>query len=77
MSRLRDYVKEAGRDPADVDTEGRLRIVGKQPEDWVNEVKGWEALGASGVVVETRRGGLRSPGDHIEAIRQVKEVLDG
>ena len=77
LSRLRGYVEEAGRDPAEVGTEGRLRIAGKQPEDWVNEVKGWEALGARGVVVETRRGGLRSPEDHIEAFRQVKEVLDG
>jgi len=77
MSRLHGYIKEAGRDPGEVGMEGRLRVAGKQPEDWIGELKAWEELGATGLVVETRRGGLGSPEEHIDAIRRVKEALVG
>jgi probable F420-dependent oxidoreductase len=77
ISLVHEYMTEAGRDPSSLGLEGRLRVAGKQPEDWLGEVKAWEALGATHLCVETRRGGLRSPEEHIEAMRQVKEVLEG
>ncbi len=56
--------------------EGRIRITGRQPEEWVDELRAWEKLGAVGVTVEARRGGLKTVDQHIEAIRQFKEVVD-
>ena len=77
VERVRGYAAEAGRDPAALGLDGRLRTGGKQPEDWVDEVKGWEELGATHISVETRRGGLSGADDHIDAIRRFKEaVLD-
>ncbi|MBM3942821.1 MAG: LLM class F420-dependent oxidoreductase [SAR202 cluster bacterium] len=75
IARLRAAIVEEGRKVEDVGIEGRLRITGKQPEDWADELKGWEELGAVSVTVEARRGGLRSVDDHIEAIRRFKEVM--
>ena len=77
VERVRGYAAEAGRDPAALGLDGRLRTGGKQPEDWVDEAKGWEEMGATHISVETRRGGLSGADEHIDAIRRFKEaVLD-
>ncbi len=75
IAQLRKYVRAAGRKRGEVGIEGRIRITGRQPEEWVDELKAWEKLGAVGVTVEARRGGLKTVDQHIEAIRQFKEVV--
>ena len=75
VATLRKYIREAGRKRNQVGIEGRIRIAGKQPEEWLDELKAWEALGAVGVTVEARRGGLQSVDQHIDAIRRFKEVV--
>ena len=74
---LREYVRAAGREPSAVGIEGRIRIGGQQPEEWVNEARGWEALGATAITVEARREGLSTATEHIEAIVRFREALDG
>ena len=54
---------------------GRLRLPGKQPEDWLDEIKGWEEMQATHVSVEARRGVIGGVEDHIKAIEQAKEVI--
>lgn len=80
LEKVRDYMRKADRDPAELGLEGRIRIAGKQPEDWLGEAKAWEELGATHIVVETRRGGLGPLEDHLNAIARffetVKEVAD-
>ncbi len=75
VSRVRQYAVDAGRDPQDVGMIGRLRLPGKQPEDWLDEVKGWQEMQATHVSVEARRGVLGSVDGHIAAIEEAKEVL--
>jgi len=75
VATLRKYIREAGRKRNQVGIEGRIRIAGKQPEEWMDELKAWESLGAVGVTVEARRGGLQSVDQHIDAIRRFKEVV--
>jgi len=77
VAKVRGYVAEAGRDPSALGLDGRLRTAGKQPEEWLDEVRGWEEMGATHLSVETRRGGLTSAEEHIEAIRRFKEAVDG
>ena len=72
---VQTYATEAGRDPATLGLEGRLRLGGKQPEDWLAEVKVWENLGASHLCIETRRAGLRSLDEHIDALCRFKETV--
>lgn len=75
IATLRRYVREAGREPAAVGIEGRIRIDGKQPEDWVAEAQGWADQEAVAVTVEARRGGLSTVEEHIQAIVRFREAL--
>ena len=76
IAALRQYVKDAGREPEAVGIEGRIRIDGKTPEDWIAEAQGWAALDAVAVTVEARRGGLSTVAEHIQALVRFREALD-
>ena len=75
ITTLRNYVQASGRKESDVGIEGRIRIDGKQPEDWVDEARGWQELGAVSITVEARRGGLAGVEQHIDAIVRFREAL--
>jgi probable F420-dependent oxidoreductase len=77
IERLRTYAREAGRDPATIGIEGRITIAGSSPDTWAQEAEAWRELGATHLSVNTMRAGLRSPTEHIEAIRQFKEAVVG
>ena len=70
------YMLEMGRDSDKLQLDGRLRTSGKQPEDWIDEAKAWEELGARYLSIENRQGGLKTAGEHIEAMRRFKDVTD-
>lgn len=48
----------------------------KMPEAWAQDIKAWQRLGATHLVVESRQGGLTFPDQHLEALRQFKNVAD-
>jgi probable F420-dependent oxidoreductase len=75
IARLHRYAREAGRDPASIGIEGRISIGKRTPDDWRQEAEAWERLGATHLSVNTMGAGLRSPQEHIEAIRQFKEAV--
>lgn len=75
VQKVRSYMTEAGRNPADLDLEGRIWTAGKQPEDWLGEAKLWEGMGATHLVAETRKAGFDSLEDRLDVIRQFKEVM--
>jgi probable F420-dependent oxidoreductase len=74
--RMQSYAREAGRDPAAVGIEGRVAVAGKGTQEWLNQLKAWEELGATHLSVGTGGGGFQSPQDHIGAIQRFKEVVD-
>ncbi|MGH8056686.1 MAG: LLM class F420-dependent oxidoreductase [Candidatus Entotheonellia bacterium] len=76
VAQVHRYAKEAGRDPSRLPLEGRVRVGGRSPEDWVKQVKAWQTLGATHVIAEAREGGLKFPDEHIAAMRQFKTVID-
>jgi probable F420-dependent oxidoreductase len=73
--RVQEYAREEGRDPSVIGMEARINMADGNPEFWVERAKAWEELGASHISVNTMRAGLASPGAHINAIRQFKEVV--
>jgi probable F420-dependent oxidoreductase len=75
IARLHQYAREAGRDPASIGIEGRISVGKRQPEDWRKDAEAWERLGATHLSVNTMGAGLRSPQEHINAIRQFKEAV--
>lgn len=75
VARVREYVREEGRDPATVGMEARINIADGNPEVWVERARAWEDLGATHISVNTMRAGMTGPEAHIDAIRQFKEVV--
>jgi probable F420-dependent oxidoreductase len=78
VSRVHGYAREAGRDPARLSLEGRIRLAGQGPEGWAKQVTAWQALGATSVIAEPRGAGLRFPDGHLNTLRNflgtVREV---
>ena len=77
LERMHNYAREAGRDPSTIGVEGRASVAEGAPEVWVKNARAWEELGATHVSLNTMRAGLSSPQQHIDAIRQFKEAMDG
>jgi probable F420-dependent oxidoreductase len=75
LNRMRGYARQAGRDPATIGIEARINFAEGNPDRWVQESEAWQKLGATHLSVNTMRAGLRSPDDHIKAIRQFKAEL--
>jgi probable F420-dependent oxidoreductase len=75
IARLHQYAREAGRDPASIGIEGRINVARRQPDDWRKDAEAWERLGATHLSVNTMGASLRSPQEHINAIRQFKEAV--
>ncbi len=77
LDRLFGYAREEGRDPASIGIQVRVGIANRTPEEWVETVTAWRAMGATHLDVNTMNAGLDSPGAHIDAIRRFKEAVDG
>jgi probable F420-dependent oxidoreductase len=65
----------AGRPPEAVGVEARLSIGQTPAAEWERFAENWRALGATHLCVNTMGARLASPQAHIDALRQVKEVL--
>ena len=67
---------EAGRKPSTIGIEGRTDIKNATEDDWAAAVAAWLEFGATHLDVSTMGAGLKTPQQHIEAIRRFKEVAD-
>ena len=78
IEQMREYAKQAGRDPLSVGIEGRVNLAdGGGPDDWRRIVEAWAEAGATHLSVDTMKAGLRTPQQHIDAIRRFKEAVSG
>ncbi len=75
LERLRDYIREAGRDPAAIGIEARLTIRDSGLDEWVRQTEAWQKLGATHISINTMGAGFKSPDEHINAIRRYKEAI--
>jgi probable F420-dependent oxidoreductase len=75
LERLRNYIKEAGRDPSSVGIEARVNASDGDPDEWHRQTKTWQTLGATHIAINTMNAGFTSPDQHIEAIRRYKETV--
>jgi probable F420-dependent oxidoreductase len=76
VERIRQYVRDAGRNPDEFGMEARISLLNKSEDVWQQEFDGWNSLNASHISVNTMRMGLKNPADHIEMIRRFTEVVD-
>jgi len=75
VERVRQYTREAGRDPAKLGMEARLSVGRTTPDEWRRQVEGWRGLGATHLSVNTMGMGLAAPRDHIAAIERVAKEI--
>ncbi|HVC32681.1 MAG TPA: TIGR03619 family F420-dependent LLM class oxidoreductase, partial [Chloroflexota bacterium] len=68
IERLREYARQAGRDPAALGIEPRFSLKGT-PDDWRKAKEQWQALGATHLSLNTMGAGLAGLDAHIKAIR--------
>jgi probable F420-dependent oxidoreductase len=76
LDRLHGYIREAGRDPADVGIEGRVSVAQDAPDAWAERARAWRDLGATHLAVNTMGAGFTSPRQHIDAVLRWKEAVD-
>ena len=75
VDRVHGYAREAGRDPATLPLEGRIRLADHDEGGWTKQVDAWKVLGASSVIGEPRGAGLSFPDGHLEVLRRFKASL--
>src|SRR5262245_47667237 len=74
VARVHRYAREAGRDPAKLPMEGRIRLAGQDASGWVKPVNAWKALGATSVIAGRRGAGLAFADGHVEVLRRFKDA---
>jgi alkanesulfonate monooxygenase SsuD/methylene tetrahydromethanopterin reductase-like flavin-dependent oxidoreductase (luciferase family) len=74
IEKVRNYAREAGRDPEKIGIEGRISHGSGSEEAWRKELQAWQSLGATHTSFNTMKANLSSPAAHIEAIRRFHRV---
>lgn len=77
IERMRQYARDAGRDPSAIGVEGRISLAESGPDAWGQLSDAWRDLGATHLSVNTMRAGLATPDDHIDAIRRFHQAMTG
>ena len=77
IAQMRQHARDAGRDPMAIGIEGRISIANGDPDSWSKSAAAWAEVGATHLSVNTMRAGLKSPDQHIDAIRRFKEAVSG
>jgi probable F420-dependent oxidoreductase len=67
--------REAGRDPGEIQFEGRVDWATRDPERMATHAERWRAAGASHLSVNTMAAGCVGVDDHIAALTTLGEVL--
>ena len=75
IAEMRQIATNAGRNPADIGIEGRISINAGTPDHWQKQAEAWAQAGATHLSVNTMRANLKTPDQHIQAIRQFKETI--
>jgi probable F420-dependent oxidoreductase len=76
IEKIKSYAREAGRDPGRIGIEGRITFGKGFAEGWMKDIDAWKNLGATHLTLNTMKAGLRTPADHIDAIRRFKEATE-
>ena len=75
LEHLRQYTREAGRDPSAVGIEAAVRTAEGTLDELVSWTTAWQQLGATHISINTMKSGFKTVDEHINAIRRYKEAL--
>ncbi len=72
---VRNYTREAGRDPSQLGMEARLSLGTTPRSEWRSDIERWQQLGATHISINTMGFGISEPRGHIEMIKTLYEEL--
>ena len=75
VQRVRSYAVQAGRDPAELGFEARLKLAEVPEGKWAEFVAGWRDLGATHLCLSTMGLGLATVDDHVRVLRSTLRDL--
>ena len=75
IEQIREWVREAGRDPAAFGIDPRISVAEGGPDDWRAAADEWRELGVSHLTFVTMGGGLAGSDAHVERLREVYAAL--
>ncbi|MEZ4519395.1 MAG: TIGR03619 family F420-dependent LLM class oxidoreductase [Chloroflexota bacterium] len=70
LARLDVYLAQNGRTRADIGIEARLHWSDGSPDQLVDTLNDWQAVGATHISLNTMGAGFHTPAEHMEAIKQ-------
>ena len=74
--RMLTLVREAGRDPARFGIEGRITLARVPRDRWQQELEAWHAMrGITHLSIHTMGLGLEKPDQHVELLRELRELV--
>jgi len=76
LARLDEYLAENGRDRSSFGIEAQVSLSAGR-DKWAAHAQSWRELGADYICVRTMNADLKSPQDHIDAIRSYKAEVGG
>jgi probable F420-dependent oxidoreductase len=77
IERLRNYARQAGRDPAAIGLETWVNAADGSPTQWAETAGRWREAGATHLSINTMGAGFDRVDRHIDAIRRFKEAVAG
>jgi probable F420-dependent oxidoreductase len=75
LDRIGGYARGAGRSPDEIGVEARLSLASVPRAGWRSFAEGWRELGATHLSVNTMGLGLRSPDEHVAALRDALSAI--
>jgi probable F420-dependent oxidoreductase len=75
VEKLRNFAREAGRDPDSIGIEARVTLSAGGPDVWRQHFEGWRDLGATHISINTMGMGLASPQEHVDTLRRARSEL--
>ena len=76
VDRFREWVREAGRDPARVGIEGRIQARWDR-DTWARSAEMFMTMGMTDLELATMGAGYRSLDEHLKALRHFRELVSG
>lgn len=75
LEQIREWRRQAGRDPAAFGIDARIQGGSGTSDDWVRAAEEWRGLGATHLSINTMGGGLAGADTHIKRLREVKSAI--
>lgn len=76
LTRVEDYLEQAGRNRSSFGVEARIRYDDGNPASWEQLLGGWQDVGATHISFNTMQVGFDTPAKHLDALQLFATTMD-